>query len=174
MARTIDETTDPLDEFPEEVHDAVHGLAWLGHLEQEVEIAGHTFLLRTAKADEELQAALLAKEYADTYGQIKAWAWANIAVALEAVDGEPDFCPPIGPDKKSWVRAKFNYITSNWYWPVGNRLFEEYTDLLRRQAEAMEALENLSTGSLTPSTPSSDSLTGPVPSLDDLIDSNSS
>jgi hypothetical protein len=143
-------TTEEELEFSPEISDAVHGLAWLGHLEEVINFCGHTFILRTLKADEELEASLIAKEYMETLGQAKAWAWAHVALALESVDGEPDFCPAIGPDKKSWSRAKFNFITQNWYWPVGNYLFERYAELNRRSADAIQAVEDLSTRSLTP------------------------
>lgn len=147
----------PLDTFPQEVTEAVDGLLWLGHLETEVEFCGHSFHLHTLKASEELQVALLAKDYIDTYGQVKANIWAHIAASLQAVDGNEDFCPAIGPNQKDHVRAKFNYITSNWYWPVGDYLFGEYTKLVVKQSEAIKAIEDLYSRSLSTSWPSSDS-----------------
>lgn len=120
---------------------------WLGHLEEEVKWAGHTFILRTLKAAEELEAALVAKDYLETFGQTKATAWAHVAAALMSVDGDDSFCPPIGPDSKQHLRAKFNYITDNWYWPVGEHLFNKYVEIVQRQTDAVEAVESLSQGS---------------------------
>lgn len=134
---------------------------WLGHLEEEVKWAGHTFILRTLKGAEELEAALVAKEYLDTFGQTKATAWAHVAAALMAVDDDDSFCPPIGPDSKQHLRAKFNYVTDNWYWPVGEYLFNKYVDLVKRQTEAIEAVENLSPGSRKNSWKLADSLKKP-------------
>lgn len=148
----------PFDEFSPEVNLSVEGLAWLGHLETEVSRWGHRWVLRTLKADEELQAALVAKEYQDTYGQVKAQTWAHVAAALVAVDGDDNFCPPIGPDRKQHIRAKFEYITENWYWPVGELLFGAYADLITAQAEALEAVDSLASRSLR------DSFTSPAPS----------
>ena len=162
-----------LDQFPPEVQDAVDGLAWLGHIEDTVRWCGHSFTLRTMKASEELEAALLAKEFADTFGQVKAHAWANIALALVAVDGDEDFCPPIGPDKRQYARALFNYVTENWYWPVGEYLFGQYVALIQRQARAIEAIENLSERSLRTSWPSQDSLSGQEGSEETSTDFNS-
>lgn len=121
---------------------------WLGHLETEVRFAGHTFIIRTLKAGEELEAALVAKEFQETFGQVKGTAWAHLAAAVVSVDGKEDFCPPIGPDSKQHLRAKFHWMTENWYWPVGEYLFTEYANLVGKQSEAIEALESLSQRSL--------------------------
>lgn len=153
--------TELYDEFSPEVAIAVDGLMWLGHLEEEVKFAGHTFILRTLKAAEELEAALVAKEYLETFGQTKATAWAHVAAALMSVDGDESFCPPIGPDAKQHLRAKFNYITENWYWPLGEFLFDKYVELVKRQIEAVEAVENLSPGSRKNSWKLADSLKKP-------------
>jgi len=138
--------TELYDEFSPETAVAVDGLMWLGHLEDEVKFGGHTFLLRTLKIAEELEAAVIAKEYLETFGQTKATAAAHVAAALTSVDGDDSFCPPIGPDAKQHLRAKFNYVTENWYWPLTEHLFGKYVDLVRRQADAIEAVENLSPG----------------------------
>lgn len=153
------EEGNPFDEFPEQVVEDVNGLIWLGHLEEEVEFCGHTFTIRTLKGDEELMAALLVKEYGDTIGQAKAWAWANICLALTSVDGDEDFCPPIGPDKKAHARARFQYVTSKWYWPVGEYLFAQFAGLVQRQADVVKAMQDLSQRSLHTSMPWVDSWT---------------
>lgn len=145
---------------------------WLGHLEEEVHFCGHTFLIRTLKASEELEAALLAKEYQETFGQIKAHAWAHLALAIEAVDNDPDFCPPIGPDRRNYARGKFNYMTEHWYWPLGQYLFTQFAALNRRQADAVEAVEDLSSRSLKSSWPSPDSSTEPGDSQATSTESN--
>lgn len=143
---------DTFAKFPEETRQAVDGLMWLGHLEKEVELGGHTFGLRTLKADEELIVGQLAKDYIDSMEQAKAWAWAHVALALTSVDGDLNFCPPIGPDKLANGRARFRYVTQ-WYWPVGEYLYGEYAQLLQRQADAMEAVQDLSPGSLSTFSP---------------------
>lgn len=147
------------DEFPPEVQDSVDGLLWLGHLSKTVSKWGHTWTLQTLKASEELEASLLAKEYQDTFGQVKATAWAHLAMAVVAVDGDEQFCPPIGPDWKQHARAKFNYMTTNWYWPIGEWLFGQYVELVQRQVRALDALEDLSSRSLRNSWPTEDSST---------------
>ncbi|MDB5280896.1 MAG: hypothetical protein JWR61_5851 [Ferruginibacter sp.] len=145
------------EDFSPEVNQAVDGLAWLGHLEASTSRWGHTWTFRTLKADEELIAALVAKDYQDTFGQVKAHAWAHVAASLTTVDGEENWCPPIGPDRAQHLRAKFTYCTQNWYWPVGEYLFSEYIDLINKQAEALEAVDSLSSRSLRTSFGTQDS-----------------
>jgi hypothetical protein len=149
---------DDIDEFPEDIVQDVEGLTWLGHLEDTFEFCGHDFTIRTLKADEELQAALLVKEFSDSVGQAKAWAWANIALSLVAIDGDEDFCPPVGPDRGTHARAKFKWVTSRWYWPVGEYIFARYASLVQRQAAAVRAVSDLSSRSLNTSMSSSDFL----------------
>lgn len=146
----------PFDEFPPQVAQSVEGLAWLGYLEAEARRWGHSWVLRTLNAEEELEASLIASEFQDSYGAAKANAWANIAAALIAVDDDADFCPPIGHDKRANLRAKFKFVTQ-WHWPVGEYLFGELLKLLEKQAAALEAVDSLSARSLHNFTPSADS-----------------
>lgn len=148
-----------LSEFSEEVREDVDGLLWLGHIEHEFDYAGHSFALRTLKAEEELFAARLTRDYQETLGQGKAWAWAHVCQALTSVDGDEEFCPTIGPDRWERARGRFSYCTSRWYWLLGNALFQNYLELAQRQLEAMNALSDLSEGSQEKSQPSPDSLT---------------
>jgi hypothetical protein len=165
--------TNDFDQFPEDIRDAVDGLAWLGHLQDTVHMWGHSFTLQTLKAGEELEAALIAKEYQDSFGQVKAHAWAHLAMSVVAIDGDQDFCPPIGPDIRKHAEAKFRYMTENWYWPIGEYLFGKYVDLVQRQSKALEALEDLSPGSRQTSRPTQDSLTEQADSEGTSTDSNS-
>ena len=137
-------------------------MLWLGHLEKEVHYAGHAFVIRTLKAVEEIDAGLIAREYENSFGVVKANAWAQLAAAIAAIDGKSieEICPPSGPDKRQNLRGKFNYLTENWYWPVAAKLFEEYAELLREQAIAIEAVQDLSAGTLSNFWASSESSTG--------------
>lgn len=167
----MDNNQNDLAKFPPEIVQAIDGLLWLGYLEQEVTYGGHTFVLRTMKGAEELEAALIAKDYLDSLGASKANAWAQVAGALISVDGREDFCIPLGPDKKQYTRDKFNYITQNWYWPIGLKLFDEYTKLIEKQAQALEAVEDLSRRTLSNSSAFSESSTKAAFSDESQIDS---
>lgn len=147
----------PFAGFDPEIRNDVEGLIWLGHLEDHFEFCGHHFVIRTLKADEELLATLVIKDYVDTFGQARAWAWARIALALVSVDGHDDFCPSLGPDKTAYAHARFNWVTSRWFWPVGEYIFNRYVALERRQLDAIKRVDSLSKQSLQPSTLSVDS-----------------
>lgn len=133
----------PFADFPSQVREDVEGLMWLGYIEDAFEFAGHHFILRTLRGDEELVAATVSKEYIDTIGQAKAWAWANVSVSLTSIDHDPNFCPPLGPDKTAWGHARFKWVTSQWFWPLGDYLFRRYVLLAERQNDAFRALINL-------------------------------
>lgn len=160
----------PFDAFPESVREDVNGLIWLGYLEDTFSFCGHNFVIRLLRGDEELLASLVTKEYAETLGQAKAHIWATVALALVAVDGAEDFCPPGTPAKESYARARFQWVTGNWYWPVAIFIFERYTALQTRQQEALEALEDFCKGSPSIFSPwpgsSTDKASSPSPQPD--------
>lgn len=142
-----------LEDFPPEVREDVEGLLWLGYLEDEFDFCGHSFVIRTLRGDEELLATLVCKEWVESLGQTRAWVWAQIALALIAVDGDDAFCPPTGPDKRAYARARFQY-TQRWYWPVAEHIFAKYVELQKRQSEAFKRVEDLSQGNLPMFSPS--------------------
>lgn len=160
--------SDAFDEFPEETRKAVEGLSWLGYMERDFKFCGHRFRIRTLKGEEDLMVALLSKDFEGTLGAAKAWAWANVAMAIVAVDGKTDFCPPIGPDPEDHARAKFAYVTGEWYWPLAEYIYEQYAALVGKQREAIRAVQDLSERSLHPSTPSRDSLNEPGDSSESI------
>lgn len=148
-----------LDTFPDEVRRDVEGLEVLGHIEEEFRKWGHSFVLRTLKGEEELAAAVITKEYVETLGQAKAWAWVNIALALQAVDGKYDFCAPIGPDPIEFARARFKYVTSKWHWPLAEYLFTKFVEVQERQYAALEAMQDFAPRSQPTFSPGLGSLT---------------
>ena len=148
-----------LDQFDERIREEVEGLIWLGHLEDSFEFCGHRFVIRTLKADEELAASLVAKDYEDTpIGQSKAWSAANVALALVSIDGDENFCPPTGPDPQAYAQARFNWITQKWYPPVIAFIFARYMELVARQLETIEVIKNLSQRGQQVSSSNADSL----------------
>lgn len=146
-------------QFPDRVQEDVEGLIWLGYLEDAFDFCGHHFVIRTLRGEEELLAAAVTKEYVETLGQSRAWVWAVVSLSLVSVDGDEAFCPPIGPDRSAYARARFAYVTQNWFWPVAAAIFQRYTTLQERQTRAVEAVEDLSQGNLPMFTPFADSST---------------
>lgn len=132
------------DRFPEEVVDDVDGLLWLGYLEDSFDFCGHNFVIRTLKLEDEMVAGLAAKDYEDSISQAKAWVAAQVGMALVAIDGDESFCPQAGPDKKNFARARFQYVTRNWYEPTINYIYARYVELLERQMMVLSEMENLS------------------------------
>lgn len=156
-----EEFENPFEAFDPEVRLAVEGLIHLGALTKDVEFCGHTFGLRTLLPADEIAAAKSIEDFRGTLKEPEAWASALVGVALTHVDGEEDFCPPVGPSKTSFAKARFNYVTSNWYWPTIEWLHREYVSLVSKQIEAVRAMQDLSAGSLPMSSPSADSYFGP-------------
>jgi hypothetical protein len=153
----MEESEAPLfSELSQEAQSSVDSLIWLGHIEDTFSFAGHTFTMRTLRGDEELAAGVIVREFIETFGQARAWAWAKIGLSLVAVDGNEAFCPPIGPDKIAYARARFRWVTEQWYWPLAEVLYSYFVELETRQLEAIRAAENLSRGSRAGSTPSAD------------------
>lgn len=159
MESPVEDQVEGFAQFPDRVQEDVEGLIWLGYLEEAFDFCGHNFVIRTLRGEEELLAAAVTKEYVETLGQSRAWVWAVISLSLVSVDGDEAFCPPIGPDRQAYARARFAYVTQNWYWPVAAAIFQRYTALQERQTEAVEAVEDLSQGNLPMFTPFADSST---------------
>jgi hypothetical protein len=151
---------DPFFGFPDEIQESINGLCWLGHMEHKTSFGGHTFVLRTLRADDDLVVASLTQEYIETLGQAKAWAMANVAIALQSVDGDNDFCIDLGPDKVTNGRKRMDFI-GQWYWPIIGHLFSELMELNEKQSQALEALRDLSVRGRDMSMPSPDSLKDP-------------
>lgn len=153
----MEESPSKLSDFPEEARESVTGLAWLGFLEETVFAFGHEFVIRTLRSGEELQVGLLTKEFSDTLGREQAIATATVALALKSVDGDPDFCP-MASRSHDFARQRFRYVQDNWFLPVIYRVFDTYLEMLERQSDALQRVEDLSAGSLNMFTPSPDSL----------------
>jgi hypothetical protein len=148
-----------LDEFPDQVRKDVDGLIWVGSLTDDFSEFGHNFSIRTLKGEEELITGLLTKEYQDTMMQVKAFAWANVSLALTSVDYNQNFCPDIGPDPMENARGRFRWCLTNWHWPVCKVIFDRLQLLVVRQEAAVAAMRDLSLRSPTSFSPSPDSTT---------------
>lgn len=132
------------DGFPDEVTDDVDGLLWLGFLEDSFEFCGHEFVIRTLRLEDEIIAGYVTKDYKDSISQAKAWVAAQVGMALVSVDGNENFCPQIGPNKKDFARGRFQYVTKNWYEPTINYIYIKYVELVERQEAVLREMENLS------------------------------
>ena len=159
----------PLEDLSFEVQEAVEGLLYLGELSTDVEWCGHTIGLRTLRVDEEIAAAKAMDSFRNTLREPEAWAAAQLGLAITHIDGDDTFCPPVGPDKMSFARARFQYVTSKWYWPTIDHLFFEYQQLGKRQLEAVRAVQDLSARSPLTFSPFADSLNEPGNWTDEIV-----
>lgn len=129
----------PRSPFPPESQLAISGLLHLGYIEKRVSYAGHEFVMRTLKSGEEITIALIVKEWSDSAGFAKAYATAAVAASLETLDGVPLY-GPLSDNMRAPIEQKFQTVRQ-WYWPVIEHLYNEYTELLKEQIEAFEAFE---------------------------------
>lgn len=157
----MSQVENPFDQFDQSTTDAIDGLIHLGELTKDVEFCGHTFGLRTLRIDDDLAASKVVEDFRGTIKEADAWTSSQVALALTHIDGEEDFCPQAGPSKTAFARARFQYITSNWFQPTIDYLFTEYAALLEKQALAIRAVQDLSDRSRPTSLPSPDSLIEP-------------
>jgi hypothetical protein len=117
----------------------IENLLTSGSISREVELAGHSFVLRTLTIGEELAVAEICGEYEGNFAQTKAIATATVAASLESIDGRP-LMSRLGPDVSSNIRQKFQHIRNKWYWIIISELYEHYSLLLDKQLNAFEEL----------------------------------
>lgn len=155
------ESQEEFDGFDPRIQTAVDGLIYLGEVSQDFEFCGHTFGMRTLRPNEEIAASAVVHQFKGTLKEPEAWMAAQVGLALTHIDNDEAFCPQAGPDMTSFAKARFNYVTSNWYWPTIDFLFQGYGKLLDRQVKAIRAVQDLSQGSLHTSMPSASSFNLP-------------
>lgn len=144
-------TSEKHDEFDSRITSDIEGLLFLGRLTHDCDIYGHSFTLRTLTRGERLAISLLVREYEDTLGLADALETAYLAFAIQTVDGRPLSIPLQEEPIAQHLRRNFE-IVRQWYDPVIEALYMEYSKLLLRQKIAFEALEGKSTaGRTTPS-----------------------
>lgn len=137
------------DEFDAKIYDDVEGLLYLGYLTSEVEIFGHTFVIKTLRRGERLACALLVKDWEETLGMGDALETAYVAACVVSLDGRP-LSAALGPEEErdplQRIRANFERVVK-WYDPVVESVYFEFGNLLLRQGAAFAELEGKSSAS---------------------------
>jgi hypothetical protein len=134
------------DEKPYPPQRDLQQLVDIGHLTTDFDLFGHSFCLRTLLPAEEWIAATIIEKWGGTLAEGKAYMAATLAAALVAVDGKA-LTRPLGDSIAELGAAQlknFNYISTKWRWPIIERLYGEYSELVMRQAAALEELEGKS------------------------------
>lgn len=156
------ERVDPLSLFSPQVRTPVYGLAFIGHIQKDIEFCGHTFTIKTLRPGDKAAIAVAVQPWRDTVEEPVVWANATVGMALISVDGDTDFCPKASPNINELAKARLYYVTNpedGWYAPTLGYLYEQFLELEAEALEATKELQNLSPRSRTPSPPSPDSLT---------------
>lgn len=140
-----------IDEFDHRIQKEVEGLLYLGRLTKDVEIYGHTVTLRTLTRGERIAAALFCKEYEGSLGIGDAMELAYLALSITSVDGRA-LSIPLSKNETIAQHLARNYATiENWYDPIIDALYREYSGLLVRSQLALDELEGkLKAGRATP------------------------
>lgn len=134
---------DNINEFASESIEPVEGIAYLGALETDVEFCGHTFGLRTLRANEEIAAAKAIEDFRGTIKEADAWMAVQVGIALTHIDDDESFCPQAGPNILAFAKARINYVTSQWYWPTIDFLYQTFAALQEKQIEAFRTAQDL-------------------------------
>jgi hypothetical protein len=141
-----EETVDPFDLFSDKIKNAVEGLTYLGELSDTIKFCGHTFDIRTLMPQHKFAISLALQPYRNTVHEVDIYEALHVGMAVTAVDGEPDYCPAIGPDLQSLCKARLSYIGEHWYPPTVSFLWGRYVLLEATAAKAIQELDRLSQG----------------------------
>lgn len=166
-----DEQIDPFEVFGPQIQLAVEGLAFVGHLDKEIHFCGHTFTIKTLRPGEKAAAAVAHKPWRGSIAEAEVWANVQVGLALTSIDGDTDFCPPVGPDINEFARARLRRITDTqrgFHQPTLDYIYGHYIALEQEAFAAVEALQNLSERNREQSPPSPDSSTEQGISLDEI------
>jgi hypothetical protein len=132
------------DEEPQDSELSPDTLALLqvGRLSSKINVFGNEVRIKTLTVGEELEIGLLTKQYLNTAEQGRAYGTAVVAACIESINRKPLPVKPLGlEDESNLLSYKFDYITARYYWPVIEKIYEEYMKLLARQVTALEELK---------------------------------
>lgn len=125
--------------FPDEHRMPLRGLLFLGKLEREESVAGHTFLMHTLTEGEIIEIGILAKSYAGTRTENEAQMIFTLASCITHVDGV-ELCEPISPASNVvYDRAQ---VIKQWYPGVCAQLYKKYLDMEKSAVEITRSLKN--------------------------------
>ncbi len=129
-------------ELPNEVQEeplgaGVLGLLYVGKLTKSFDYQGHDFVIKTLTMGEELQAALITRDFEDTVEYPRALATAIVGACIETVDGKP-IVTELGPSEDDYLQRKYTFVKNKWYWPTINFVYDRYIELLQEQKEALD------------------------------------
>lgn len=131
---------EPLPEFDPKVREEFTGLLYLGKLSDKFFWLGHEFVIRTITTDEILEVGLIAKKYADTLADVKAYQAALVAACVVTVDGRPLPSPLTVDPSDTALLNRFQYVIKNWYPSALNAVYEQYLLLEAKVERVLDAM----------------------------------
>lgn len=139
-----EEQLDPFALFSPEVQNAVEGLTYLGQLSETLEFCGHTFGIRTLLPQDKFAISVVMQPYRNTIMEVDVYQAAHVGASLTAIDGDEDFCPPIGPGLESAIRGRLTWLAKNLYPPTVEYLWVNLQLLEVKASQAVAELDRLS------------------------------
>lgn len=124
--------------FPDEYKQPFIGLLYVGAMKKTVEYAGHKIVLRTLTQGEELRVGQLTREYVGCRNETSALKLYYVAAAVESVDGKSmlnELHDDVDPITTKAEQMK------EWYAPVVEYLYDEYSVMFKSCAEVAGALK---------------------------------
>jgi len=116
---------------------AFNGLAYLGHLEAEVNIPYHNFVVRTLTTGEKIKITEMLGHLEPYQGYGRAHRAAVAAAGLLLVDGQPLL---VGSRKIDALSQKYQYIIDNWHDYVIESIYLKINEL---EGQVLEILKEL-------------------------------
>lgn len=136
----VEETVLDYRPFDSKHKDSFTGLLWVGHLDDDIELFGHRFVIVTPTQTERLQIGPVIKEYSDTVTGELAYEAAMVAAYLKSVDGKDLPQPILTSTRDTALRERFNWVTDNLRRPVIQALSERCWNLEAEVAATLEAM----------------------------------
>lgn len=112
--------------FDEKWKRPFEGLAYLGALEDVVNIPYHSFRVRTLTTGEKIKVVALIQPMENSIGYARAYRAAVVAAGLLLVDGRPLL---VGQKNLEVISQRYQYLTDNWYDYVIDILFDKIDEL---------------------------------------------
>lgn len=124
--------------FPEGYLEPLRGLMFLGYMEDEVEYAGHTFLIRTLTEGEILRIGQLMKAYRGSVTEAESRKMYTVAACMMNVDGEPVYRPYNEEYDLIYEKAQ---VIKRWFPAVVNAVYNAYLELEGTAIAVSDALK---------------------------------
>jgi hypothetical protein len=131
----VQEEVIELPKFDERHTDDFIGLLYLGRIDKQFRLFGHTFVIRTLTTEQLAEIAQIVKPYEGTSAENAVYQSAVVAASVQAVDGQP-LPGSLTFNELDDLQVRFTYVMRNWMPPVREAIYREGTrlELVTRQA----------------------------------------